>query len=443
MGNSNATIIRSLDELRLLIEKIFNEKLFKGDLLREVNQEFERKGLNVKTLQLLLNEQINITNLTEYELIAICKICYNKLNWKDLSPKLYFSEVSLAKYENKIKVEEEINVVELKNFLKIDRFNYRGQIEYKDIYKHLNHNNFFYDHEAQRSPKYRMVGSKKGKGSKLRVENLNTKAVEDIAEAIINKTFEDSEIILNCEMIDGKDSMFKFIPKYEDILGDIVIKINYDMESNNTTWISITDGFHRCKGIVLAVSKHLEETDEMLEGSIGVRLVLADKERAKRIVHQTFLRSSDEPEWVNALVKNDYSDFVDLVAQNSKRLNFANTLEVAEVNGKLTSKALLIDVTKKMDIEFNKLSQTNKKAKELAKNFDLSYDVREELGLEINPYRTIGYYYLAYRCAMNKELDIVEIIEKIEENSEFINMSKKFNNLNKYINLIDEVILNG
>ena len=440
MSSASPTVIHSLDELRLVIDRIFKEKHFRGDLLREVNEEFERKGLNVKTIQLLLNEQINLVNLTENELIAICKVAQDYLTWKDLNPKLYFSEVTLAQYENKVKVEEKVDVVELKNFLKIDKFNYRGQIEYKDVYKHLNHNNFFYNHEAQRSPRYRSVGNKKGKAKKLRVENLNTKAVNDIATAILENRFEDSEIILNCEMIDGKDAMFKFVPKYEDILGDIVVKINYDMDSENTTWISITDGFHRCKAIVLAVSRHLEETGEMLEGSIGVKFVLADQERAKRIVHQTFLRSADEPEWIESLVKNDYSDFVDLVGQNSKRLTFANTIEVAEISNKLTSKSLLTDVTKEMNIAFNKLSEANKKSKEIAKNFDLIYDVAEEMGIKINPYRTIGYYYLAYMCAINNELDVIESVEKLENNSEFVSMSKSFRHLKKYIDVIEGVI---
>lgn len=440
MSSANPKVIHSLDELRLVIDRMFKEKHFKGDLLREVTQEFEKKGLNIKTIQLLLNEQLNLTSLTENELIAICKVAQDNLGWKDLNPKLYFSEVTLAQYENKVKVEEKVDVVELKNFIKIDKFDYRGQIEYKDIYKHLNNNNFFYSHEAQRSPKFRSVGSKNGKGKKLRVENLNTKAVNDIATAILENKFEDSEIILNCEIIDGKEAMFKFIPKYEDVLGDIVIKINYDMESENTTWISITDGFHRCKAIVLAVSRHLEETGEMLEGSIGVRLVLADKERAKRIVHQTFLRSADEPEWIEALVKNDYSDFVDLVGKNSRRLTYGNTIEVAEATNKLTSKALLIDTSKKMNIEFNKLSQAHSKAKEVAKNFDLMYDVSQEMGIKMTSYRAIGYYYLAYKCAINKDLDVIELVEKLEDNSEFVAMSKNIKNLNKYIEVIDKEV---
>ena len=440
--SANPKLIRSLDELRLIIDKIFREKHFNGDLLRAVMQEFERKGLNVKALQLLLNDQLSLVNLNTDELIAIAKITSDYLKWKDLNPKLYFSELILAQYENRVKVEEKIDVVELKNFIKIDKFNYRGQIEYKDIYKHLNNNNFFYNPETQRSPRYRNVGSKRGKGSRLRVENLNTKAVEDIAKAIKDGTFEDSEIILNCEILDGKEAMFKFIPKYEDTLGDIVIKINYDMSSDNTTWISITDGFHRCKAIVLAVSRHLEETGEMLEGSIGVRLVLADKDRAKRIVHQTFLRSADEPEWINALVKNDYSDFVDLVSKNSKRLTYANTIEVAEATNKLTSKSLLIDATKKMDIEFNKLSQSNKMSKLIANNFDLAYDIAEELKANMTPYRAIGYYYLAYKCSMNSELDIIELIEKLEVDSEFKKYSNSFRDLNKYVNIIERVINN-
>lgn len=437
---TNPKVVYSIDDLRLAINRVFDEKLFKGDLVRRVSEEFEKKGLDSRVFQLLMNDQINISNLKDYELIAISKVLYNELKSETLNPKKYFGDNLLVNYENKIKIEEKIDFIELKNFIKIDDFNFRGQIDYKDIYTHLNYNNFFYDHEAQRSPKYRTVGSKSGKGKKLRVENLNIQAVEQIADSILEGKFEDSEIILNCEMIQGKKQRFKFINKYENILGDIVIKPDYDIESKTTTWVSITDGFHRCKGIVLAVSKHLEQTGKMLEGSIGVRLVRADKDRAKRIVHQTFMRASDEPEWINALVDDDYSKFVDLVLKASKRLTVENTVEEAENNDKLTSKSLLIDTVRKMKIAVNDESEAYFKSIDIAKNFDLIFDISNKLGIKMTPYKAIAYFYLAYKMIGNN-LDFMDILNKLEDNKQFINMAKKIDNLNKMINVIDEVII--
>jgi len=435
-------VVYPVDLLRLEVDKVISSQMLRGDLWREINNEFRRKGLDLRSLQLLLDDdKKTASDLTDYELIAFSKIAYDKLKWKEINPKRYFGDLTLVNYENYFRTEKTIDFMKFVNFIKIDEFNFRGQVTLKDVYDCINSNMYIYDHESQRSPKYREVGSKNGKSQKLKVANINDKAVESISDAFLNKTFEDSEIVLNCEVIKGKrEQQFKFIPKYEDVLGDIIIEPNYNMDSDTTTWVSVIDGYHRCKGIVLALTKHYEKTGEWLEGTIGVRLVRATKERAKRIVHQTFLRSSDNIEWVNALAEDDYTKFVDTIIKESKRLTIENTIEEAEINGKLTSKSILIDISKKINVSVNNKSEALLKAIDIADKFDLMYDYSVKKGIKLNPYKVGCYIYIA--CEVEEASSIINIVDKLEDDETFIRMCRKNANINNLIKHLEEVIVN-
>lgn len=434
-------VVYPIDLLRLEVDKVVEKQMLRGDLWREINNEFERKGLDSRSLLLLLDDdKKTASDLTDYELIAFSKVAYDKLKWKELNPKRYFGDVTLVGYENYYRIEEFIDTIELKNFIKIDEFNYRGQITYKQIYDYVNNNLLIYSHDAQRSPKYRDVGSKNGKPQKLKVINVNEEAVEQICNSILEGKFEDSEIVLNCELIKNKKQQFKFIPKYEDILGDIIIKPNCEMYEDTATWVNVTDGWHRRNAIVLAVTRHYEKTGEWLEGSIGARLVRATRERARRIVHQTFLRSTDEPEWVNALAEDDYTKFVDLLVKQSKRLTIENTIEEAEINDKLTSKSLLTDIIKNTGIAVNDSSEALFKAMDISKNFDLMYDYSIKKGVELNPYKVGAYIYIAYE--IDDVNTILRVLEKLEDDEKFIKMCNKFKNTNDFIEYLEEVIVN-
>lgn len=458
--------MKDLNELLFQMKKLLEEDM--GSFMeayRLVNLEYDKKGLNKNNIHMLMNGQIEVNMLSEYDLIAFCK-AFTKLGFSELDANNFFGSMKLVSYEHYEKIETIPDKIELKNFLKKNNFEYRGQITYKQIYDYLNYSLLFYDQEAQRSPKFKKLGSKKGLAMNIRVENLNTKSVDNIAKVVIEKKFEDTELVLNCEILEGKNQNFKFISANEkiakilankleanattiknildqetnDILGDIIIKPNYVMNDKDTTWVSITDGFHRCKGIVKAVSDHLEKTGEYLEGSIGVRLVRVDKERAKRIVHQTFLRSTDEPEWTKSLSDDDYSKFVDFIVDFSRYLTVDNTIELAEMNSKLTSKALLIDLVKKMDVEVNNEGEVFTKGKRIAKNFDLIYSIAKNHEIKFSPYKIAQYVYFAYVFEPN--MDVEYIIHKMETDSKLNSMYRKNISVNKFIEAINEVVKN-
>ena len=434
--------MKNLNELYTKIEKILKTDMVGFmSAYRYIALDYEEKGFSINRIKMLLNGQIDVNGLEERDMIAICKALY-KIGHVALNPSEFFGSLKIVSYESAVRVEKVIDKIELKNFIKKNDYEYKGYVTYKQIYDYINNTLIFYDYEAQRSPRYRKVGSIDGaEAMYIRTENINEKSIRDIADAISNNSFEDTEMVFNCEMIKGKNQNFLFESKFNDIVGDIVIKPNYEIADKNTTWVSITDGFHRCKGIMLAMAKHYKETGEYLEGSIGLRLVRVDKERAKRIVHQTFLRSADEPEWIKSVVSDDYSKFVDKVIENSKSLTVENTIEIAEIKKAITSKSLLIDIVKHTNIEVNNDSEVYYKSMDIGKNFDLIYAISSDVGAEVNVYTGALYFYIAYKM-LSEKIDVVGIIEKIYLNEKIKFMFKRNVNVGKLLKTLDEVISN-
>lgn len=437
---SNEKIIYPIDDLRYEIDELIKRKEF-GNILRGVSAEFEKKGLDTKSLQLLLNkEDKTASSLDEYELIAISKIANIELEDKRFDPSKYFGEIKLLQYEAYKREDIKLDKILLKDFRKINDFEYRGQISYKDLCEYFENNLIVYSHDTQRSPKYREIGSVNGKTKKLKVQNVNEDTVRSIADSILKNEFEDTEIVLNCEVIDGKTQRFKPIKKYKDVdfIFDIIIEVDYDLNSPSTTKITIPDGYHRLRGILLACTEYYGKTGRQLEGEIGVRLVRADKERAKRIVYQTFLRSPDKIEWVNILKEDDYTKFVDEIVKKSKSLSIENTIEETEANNKLTSKSLLVDIVKRTDIEVNNISSIVKTSKMMADNFDIIYEELKEK-VKINPFSVATMVYLAYLSGKDYSV-LYENIERVSNSDKFETMCRKNVNMDNFIKLTNELV---
>lgn len=438
--NNEQKVVYPLDDLRFEIDELIKKKEI-NSILRDISAEFERKGLDTKSLQLLLNEEDKTaSSLDDYELIAISSIAYRKLEEPKYNPEKYFGEMKIEEYKDYKRIDIEIDRIVLKDFRKINEFEYRGQISYKDLCEYFNNNLIVYNHDTQRSPKFRNIGSVNGKSKTLKVQNVNEDTVRSIADTILRNEFEDTEIVLNCQVIDGKKQRFKFINKYKevDFIGDIVIEVDYDKTSPSMTKVTIPDGYHRLRGILLACTEYYAETGMQLEGEIGVRLVRASRERARRIVYQTFLRSPDKLEWVEALKDDDYTKFVDMIVKQSKELTIENTLEETIANNKLTSKMLLVDTIKRTDIEVNNISSIVKNSKMIAQNFDIIYkEIKEKV--KINPNSVASLIYLAY-VSGDDYITLYNNMEKLTITYKFYDMCDNNASADKLIDLISNLV---
>lgn len=441
-NNGIQRAVYPIEFLQVEIDSIINDKLFKGELWKLVNKEFEKKGLDYRSLQLLLDNHLKTaSSLTDYELIAIAKSAYKVLEREDLNPERYFSDITLLDYDNykNTSNEEKLTQIYFKNFKFINNTDSKGEITYKELYDYLNNTMFLYDHDSQRSPKFRNVGSKNGEIKKLKVINLDMSAVTSICNSVLDRKFEDSEIILNCELIKGKKQKYKRLYKYEKMLGDIIIEPDYNINSESTTRVSIIDGYHRCKGIMMALNKHYEKEGKWLEGTISVRLVRATKERAKRIVYQTFQRSEDKLEWIDSLAENDYTKFVDNLVSASKFLTIENTNEEAIYNDKMTSKSLLVDIFKETNINVNDLSESIFTSEAIGKNFDIIYDLLKKQDFDFSIQSVAGFVYLGYFI----ESDVGKLFKatnKLINSSDFLSTCKKSLNAKPIIKTIHNVL---
>lgn len=289
---------------------------------------------------------------------------------------------------------------------------------------------------------FRYIASRDERGKKRETINLDNNKIKSICDAVLANKFEDSEIILNCEVVKGKKPKYKFIQKYQNILGDIIIEPNYNRDDEDFTVVSIIDGYHRCKGIIMALIKNYEKEGKWLEGTISIRLVRATKERANRIVNQSFQRIQDKLEWSNTLEENDYTKFVDNLVSSSEFLTIENTTDEAVYSNKLTSKSLLVDIFKETNINVNDLSDNIFTSQAIAKNFDIIYDILKKQRFELNPQFVAGFIYLGYFV----DSDVVQLFNytnKLIETREFLSVCRRNGKAQTIIKTIENILNEG
>ena len=421
-------MLQSTDKLKLEINKIIKNEFDNVELKKSLNQSFASKNLNLKTIPLLFDEKKFVEQLNDFELIAFCKGAYNIFkNNKALNPNNYFSETMLNSYKNYIFTTEEINTIYLKDFIKINDFEYHGAITYEDLYKYMSNNLFIYTLDIQRDATFK----KMGKGY-IKIATIDSKAVKNIEETALRGELETTQIVLTLLIDEGSIPKISFKSKYNNI-GDVVIDEP----------ISINDGYHRCMGICSAVAKHLAETNMYLDGILSVRLMIADQPRARRVMQQSFLRSNTNADFLKAITESDVNTFLDKVIMNSKTLkgNVANTYEEARAMKKKTYRTILLDILNKTEINFNNKSEVLIKSKKMGEYIDTLDDLaNKDYGVNL----TAMYIWFAYRITLVEEdielyNKILERVDTINEKSKELKINNKNVSVNSLIIYFDDV----
>ena len=404
--------ILSEKELDIRIDETIKKNIDNRKLQQDINTEFAKKGLDQRIAKCLFNRTKLVGDISKMEKMTLANCMHSFLNDNRFNLKKYYEHKDIVEWMNYREVEERVEVITCEKFRMVDEYEYHGDLTFEQIYTYMKNSLFLYYPETQRSGVY---SNKRQKGC-VREVNINRKAVNEIADLILKDEFETTEIILNCMQFEGHESKFKFIPKFENI-GDIIIKPNYDLDDFYYTICTILDGYHRILGICKAYEKKLE-MGEKLEKVISCKLVLADLERAKRIVSSVFKRTDDDKSWLKTLDVNDYTKFADAVISSSKTLKgkVSNVYEECKVEGTVTYKALIIDTIKKLDIDVSNRSSVLFTSRKIGDKLDLIYEYIKESNNNSffdecadNPNIFCGYITLAY-LLKDKELDF----EKLE-----------------------------
>ena len=335
--------MKSKNELIKLLESKLKNNKINSSLAKALNEELLKKNINPNLTGLLFNGMKDIVDLNDNELILLSKVFYRYFKDDNLKPSHYFSDKDLINYETNIKEHyESINLIELNNTIKINDTSYVAFVGAEMLYNMYESNIIVYNKETQRSPKIRVLG----KNYVVKQISLNKNAVKEIANEMLNETYESDLIIFNVLQLPNN------VPNISYDNGTLYIKPNLNVEDEDFTCISIVDGFHRLSGLVDAVLKLKKDKKEIPE-SMGliVKIVVRDIEGAKRIITQSFKRSATDKDFLKSLEVNDYTKLTDVLVKGLPdciRKKIMSTYEEQMYMHGITNKILITDTLKEI-----------------------------------------------------------------------------------------------
>lgn len=399
----NDKAMLSMEKLETELIKIIKKEYSNLELNRLLNKKFADKGLNPAKISKLMNEELYINQLNDYEKICFAYGCFEMFkDNKYLNPELYFAQRLILLYNNHITEYNKIDIIELHNFQMKNDEEYYGLISYKQIFDMMSNNLLIYNIDVQREPTYKTIGK-----ITIPMPTVDKDAISNIEEAILNETFEDTQIVLTLLTDKDDSSDFNFEAVYENI-GNITID----------TPLIINDGMHRCMAVCNAFAKYYQETKNYLTGAISVRLVICDKKRARRITVQSFQKSKTSMSYLKAINDSDINRFADKIINQSKILknNVGETFKEAKALKKLTYKTLIADVIKKLEINVKDTKKVVRGSKSIADKLDILIELLRDSNSENKNIYDLNMWaaYIAFACKMMNKEDIeIEVYDKM------------------------------
>ena len=347
------TEVKSKKDLYRELYKVLDKEINNAELIRSINKEYSKKGLDLRTVTCLFQGVKELESLSDIELIALTIGVYNCLKWKKFRLEENFSDTKIMEYDSFIQHKDFINTIEIDNCLKIDDFNYLCYLTHRQIYEYYTNNLILYNKSTQRAGKYARLGN-----LTIRKIDLNLKSVEEISKLMESGEFEEDLGILGISLFEDKTPLFEFVPSINKTIGKIKYKPILDRESDNYSFCAILDSFHRITGSLRYTSKHLLEHGTYPEtGGLPFKIVLRSIEDSKRIVRQIFKRSDTNISYLKSLEKNDYTDFIDGLVNNSNILKGRTASDYGEYRAYrkkyLTYKTILVQALENTDLQVN------------------------------------------------------------------------------------------
>ncbi|XZI06022.1 hypothetical protein ACSXDM_15740 (plasmid) [Clostridium perfringens] len=298
-----------------------------------VKNELIKKKLTPFIFNEVMNEEngLNISDLETNEQIAIAKGLYN-YGLEKFKPSNYFNINELGAYETYIDINEN-NDMELI---------FENVKEYNDYYYCCT---YWKPSEQYRARKNRLVRynfatqrqaniRKTAYGTIRREINLNRKSVNGIKEMIkAGEYFPPDTLTLNILLLEEKNANVHYNKEKEELR----IKINYDIDATDYTVVDFTDGWHRDTAIYELYNEGFD-VEKTFKG-FPVNISIVKPEVAARFVNRQMLANRESDEYMRAMEKNSYNDFIEAVNKNSKSILFnqiAKTREEMLKTDKLT-----------------------------------------------------------------------------------------------------------
>lgn len=356
-------MIKAMQDLYDILKEIIDNECDNRQFKEYLRNKFLNKGLNARVPNMILGENIPLTECEDFDLMCFTEGSKEFLNPKyengeeaDLNLKSYFGENTITSYNLLVPEKETIpNKIIVENVtvdpMDANRF-IANFVPLKKFAEWEKYKLTRYNFETQRSPVYKRLSN----GKIIKLKNINEKSVSQITDLMYKNKFKPNMVTYNVLIAPGKKPKYS----YNAETRVLTIEPNLNFDDVDFTVVDIIDGQHRTTGATRAVSK-AERTNTTLTGSLHACFYFMKLDEAKEYIEVQSRQNAIDKEHAEALNPNDYNLFVDKIEswENAKKNilqnNIGNTYEEMDAYKKLTSKPIMVEGVKmtKIDVSDN------------------------------------------------------------------------------------------
>ena len=401
-----------MEKLRKLIEEIITEYRKDMKFIQESRRSFASKGLDSNIPAMLFKNQIEVKELELNELICLTDFFYNTLNQERFRLKKYFSDMEISNYKVYQKPKDKITdnkLIHLEEVRRLTDIEYVVPMTAKQLTELRKNRQYAYFKEFQRCTKKEKLPN----GEIIEKININENGIEDLKTRFKDKEryIVPTEISLTILDVEGKEPQYQFIPKYKNT-GDLNIKVNFDIESDEYTPIIINDGYHR----LTALTDSYMEDESIADKQLIVGIHVLTEVQAKDLTADTFKQNSSDKYWIDSLQCTKENQITEMLIKDSSFLNEYNLAnskrDFIRDKKALTYKVLIKQTIKMLNLKFSNDITMARNVTKIAKNLDvlLNY-LRDEYNQLFNRENLLfeKSFVLYLTIASNLKNDIISI----------------------------------
>ena len=303
---------------RQILEKEISKTLYDININRNLTNEaikgFVTKGFSPGNAQQIIGGNTDLGFLGQIELGAIAEILYHITNNELVNTSYYYDDNELRLIQNfsKETIMDQVNFpIVFRNMQQTADDMWVGKISIQDFVKLHQSGISTYNFDTQRDPIHDVY-----KGRAIKMANINSKAVTNIMQEMIEGTYFYDDITLNILATGHEDYDFQIVT--DDIINVVV----------NDAIINLTDGAHRLKGAESALL-----TRPNITGYFTLILTNFDIDRANAYIIQKDKQNPIDKEYIRS------KDITDLNNEVVKRIN--ENMQ-SDMRGKIVTDELLI-----------------------------------------------------------------------------------------------------
>ena len=355
----------------MLINEIIVEYRKDMKFIQEVRRSFAQKGLDTNIPAMLFKNQMEVEDLEVNELICLTEFLYTTLSQERFNLKKYFSDMEISSYkvyQQPVKANAENKIVHIEEVRRVTDIEYVVPMTAKQLTELRKNRQYAYFKDIQRCTKKEKLPN----GEIIEKINVNKQGIENLKSRFTDKEryIVPTEISLTILDVKNKNPQYQFIPQYKNT-GDLNIKVNFDIDSDEYTPLIINDGYHR----LTAITDAYLEDESIADKQLIVGIHVLTEVQAKDLTADTFEQNTTDKQWIDSLKFTKENQIIDMLIQKSVFLSENNIVnskrDFVRDTKAITYRILLKQGIKLLNLTFNNDITMTRNVTKIAKNLDI------------------------------------------------------------------------